>query len=29
MLRNNINVETIKKCTKLSTEEIMKLKKSI
>ncbi len=29
MIRNNINVETIKKCTKLSTEEIMKLKKSI
>ena len=29
MLRNNINVETIKKCTKLSTEDIMKLKKSL
>ena len=29
MLKNNLNIETIKKCTKLSEEEILKLKDSI
>ena len=29
MLKNNLNIEIIKKCTKLSEEEILKLKDSI